>query len=1113
MAFVLFASLFVVNPASAAEETDLAAQKTAIGDGRVTAMSIAETALPSVGAEASSIDQNVASEAATELELLTPAAGNVVDGVVVLPETGEVHQAVLEVSRKGDMIAPAVVVLEKDFEYFVPVKSLAEILKFPSTLDASGPKIEGEFFNPENRYAIDVAAKTYTVLGETFPLPENAVLQTEGEESNDIYLTVDALNKIWPLELEVDILEQSLSINAKRKIPIELEQERKKRQEKLERKKEEKKQQDKIEENYVYTPNGYRLLGPQTLYLSQGVGWNKNQRELTNNIFVGGEGDILGASANYSLNLAKTKDAIIELQDFNFRLRRQDYKSGKLLPFNLNLIDVGDISVRTPSLVAGSLQGSGIFVSTDRNNRDIDFDEVTIEGRATPGWDVEVYSRGALIDYGTVDELGLYRFENVPISFGNNPIRVVLYGPQGEVEERIENYSIARSFLKPGETTYQAGVVKRGDRVINVDDENDNDGDLASSFRVNRGINRYLSAYATFTDLPVRDESKRFVSLGANFNALGGYGQIEAYKQLDKGQALDLRFARSFFGFDTSVRSAVFNNFESQKSGIGNSSKETESSVSVARSFALPYATLNLSLSADRTTYADEKSYTNINANQSLSSSIGNFSHTLNSTYLGGDLNKTDGQIAFNRTLSDNFGMNARLGYEAYPEKEFETLNLSLNYSDHDRLTGSLGYGQSLINTNSRSVTLGAAYDFDAFRGNVNLDWDSTEGLGFTLGTSTTLGPQGQDNIYEFRRQVIGQPTKLTVRLFEDLNNDGLFDPQDTPIQGARVILNDGKKSGFSDEDGFLNIEPAGNEGLTTIVLDRLSLTQNPFLISAKKDGHITLLRAGTKPHIDFPLMMSGTIDGTVRNQNGESMAGITVQLVNAQGELVGESTTLADGFYSFELVRPGRYIVQVHPSHRVFVPPKTVRVASDDLFIYGADLQVLSNQGLEQAKEAAVADDVGGGRVAHTYHHPAAPVGTEKPVATSSGGGVQPAVGASLSENGVQPVIRAVRFGENPGKVRLVLDLSDPSDYQITKSDNGSVITVDLPNTKWEAKSNLAPGKDSLFESFEIQQLPGGGTKITLTGKGHIDVAKDAVLPATAGTNHRIYIDFVRTP
>lgn len=1114
---MLSASLFVINPAFAAEATDLAAKKTAVSNGPVTAPIHAD-------AGQLSIDQNVAGKAAADMDLLTPASGNREDGVVVLPKTGEASQAVLELSRNGTPVAPAIMAWERDFDYYVPVADIARGLKFPSTFNASSQKIEGIFISPENTYSIDVSAGTYTVKGKSFPLPEGSVLKKgEIKDDSNLYVSPELLNKIWPLELQVDVLKQALTINTKRKLPFELEQERKKLQEKLDRQKKEQEREKALERNYVYTPNGYRLLGPQTFFITQSLSRDGVQKKPVNDLFISGQGDLLGTSATYSLNVLNSQDKPVDFEDFTFRMKREDYQSGKLLPYGLNLIDLGDISVRTPSLVSGSLQGAGVFISTDRNRRDADFDEVTLEGNAKPGWSIEVYRNGTLLDFGVVDQLGHYRFENVPLTFGNNPFRLVFYGPNGETEERTENYNIARSFLKPGEMTYQAGLVKRGNRVLNITGE-ENRGKAAGTFRVNRGISRYLSGYATFTDIDLKGHPEKYLSVGANFSAFDGYGQVEAYKQLDRGTALDVLYARNFLGYDASIRASIYRDFESPRSGTDDNRKETDINVSAVKTFILPFASLNFGFSASHTTYADAPSEARFTSSQSAGTPIGNFSNTSTTTLINKQITGSAGQAVYTKSLSDNFGFNSKLSYDLYPQPELNSLGLNLSFTDNDRLTASLGYGQSLLNTSSRSVNLGAAYDFDAFTGNAALGWETEGGVNVTLSASTTLGPHGKDNIYDFKRVIDGQPTRLSVLLYEDLNNDGSFGPEDKPVPGARVVLNGGKKSAPTDEKGQVEIAPAGSEGLTTITLDRPSLTYNPFLISEKKDGYITILRAGTEPHIDFPLIMSGTIDGTVRDQSGHGMPGITVQLIDTHGELVGESTTLADGFYTFELVRPGRHVVQIHPSHRVFVPPKTVVVASDDLFVYGADLQVLSNQSLGQASEAAVATDVEEiGRVAHTYH-PQAAVGTEMPVSTPSDGGVQTPVSKDsisgggvqtapgISESGVQTAVRTVRIGEYPDKVRLVLDLSGPAAYQITKEDNGSAIIIDLPDTMWDADYNFAPDKQNLFQNIEINQLPEGGTRIKLTGNGNIDVSHDLSLPAETGKNDRIYIDFTRS-
>ena len=127
-----------------------------------------------------------------------------------------------------------------------------------------------------------------------------------GDVTDDIYITIDLLNKIWPLDFEIDTLSQSVAINTKRKLPFELELERKRRQDKLERQKKEEEERKKFQDKFTYTHNGYRLLGPQTFFLSQRLRWNNSQKDLRNDAFVSGHGDLLGTSANYSLSLSKS---------------------------------------------------------------------------------------------------------------------------------------------------------------------------------------------------------------------------------------------------------------------------------------------------------------------------------------------------------------------------------------------------------------------------------------------------------------------------------------------------------------------------------------------------------------------------------------------------------------------------------------------------------------------------------------------------------------------------------------------------------------------------------------------------------------------------------------
>jgi hypothetical protein len=1108
LAYALFASLVVANPAFAAEDTELAAQKTAIPDSSVTAPL-------SANAEQSSIANDVADEDAAKLDLLSPAAGSDAGGGYVLPKTGELLESVLALRRKEKTLVLAIIVYERDGEYFVPVYHLAKDLSFPVTFNPETLRIEGQYFGGPNLFAVDATAKTYEVSGKSYPLPEGSYLTRTGEgaDIDDVYVSVDILNKIWPLGFEIDPNALSLDIGTDRRLPSELAEERRKRQEELEERR--KRELTPPDENYVFVPNGYKLLGAHSFTLNQTTAWHNNEKELTKDLFVGGRGDLLGTEARYSARFNSAKSEIPELQNFRLLLRRDDYGDGNLLPFGFSSIEVGDTSLYSPELITNGIGGTGFKVSSGRGQVTSHFDEITIEGESTPGWEVEIYRDKTLLDFGTVDDLGQYKFYNIPLNYGTNTIRVVLYGPEGQVEERIEEHEIGRKFLKPGEITYQAGMVFSGNQFVDVSNSNDPNAPLSKSIRVDRGFNEFITTYATFTDQSsFSKKQEQYLTIGADFQALDGVGQAELYKQVGGGEAIDLSYGRNFFGINTSLGASLFNKFESLIAGIGNAVKSGEYTARLSKNFEMGIGRLNLNLSGDLTTYEDKDhpSTSNVQSSQSLVNDYGAFGHSLSSDYRDGELQNRQGQFSFSKTFLKELGVSTTLNYALEPNRRFTSTALDLHYKYEDNFTAFLGATQSLEDSSVRSLDLGASYGFEDFRTNFSMNWDNERGTDLLLGLSTTLGPDPVSKVYKFSNRLDQVPTSLTVRLFHDLDGDRIFSEGDEVAPHTRVILNNKRRSDYSDENGFIDIERAGSQGFTTITIDRDADNFNPFLIPARKDGFATILRSGTKPHIDFPLIMSGSIDGTLKDADDYGMSNITVQLIDDQGQLAAETKTLSGGFYSFQYVRPGRYVVQVDPSHRVFVPPKTVMVASDDLFAYGVDLQVLSNQNLEQAKEAAVADDVGeSGRVAHTYHHSAATVGTEEPASTRSDGGVQPAVRTSFSDGRVQPSIRAVRVGEHPDKVRLVLDLSGPADYRITKGDNDSVITLELPDAKPGTESVCETGKNSLLQRCEIEQSADGGTQIKLTGKDRIDVFYNTILPAEAGKNDRIYVDIIR--
>jgi hypothetical protein len=73
--------------------------------------------------------------------------------------------------------------------------------------------------------------------------------------------------------------------------------------------------------------------------------------------------------------------------------------------------------------------------------------------------------------------------------------------------------------------------------------------------------------------------------------------------------------------------------------------------------------------------------------------------------------------------------------------------------------------------------------------------------------------------------------------------------------------------------------------------------------------------RPGRTITVDFPILVNGEVNGTVYLQRGKKateLAGVTLELVGADGQVAMRTRTAYDGFYTLSLVPPGTYRLQV---------------------------------------------------------------------------------------------------------------------------------------------------------------------------------------------------------
>jgi N-acetylmuramoyl-L-alanine amidase len=116
----------------------------------------------------------------------------------------------------------------------------------------------------------------------------------------------------------------------------------------------------------------------------------------------------------------------------------------------------------------------------------------------------------------------------------------------------------------------------------------------------------------------------------------------------------------------------------------------------------------------------------------------------------------------------------------------------------------------------------------------------------------------------------------------------------------------------------------------------------------------------------------------------------------------------------------------------------------------------------------------------------------------------------ASLSAYAVE--VRAVRLGVHPDKVRMVLELSGPSDFRAFVLDDPTRIIIDLPEFSWTGGSlQNAPG--SGIAEMRHGTLQAGISRLVFDTQSPVLLKSAFVLPPQDGAGARLVVDFAAAP
>jgi hypothetical protein len=215
--------------------------------------------------------------------------------------------------------------------------------------------------------------------------------------------------------------------------------------------------------------------------------------------------------------------------------------------------------------------------------------------------------------------------------------------------------------------------------------------------------------------------------------------------------------------------------------------------------------------------------------------------------------------------------------------------------------------------------------------------------VGFQLFTSFGRDPRKSHWIFD-AVPMTGSGA-VSARVFIDRNGNGVMDAGEQPVGDAGFVINGSQYGAHTDAAGVAFLDHLPADRFVNLSVNMATL-EDPQL-STRNKGVRLIPRQGNVAQIDFPLALTGEIDGTVTLQEKGGKRGIgNVQLelvsqADGAERVVAQVRSSADGFFILQEVLPGSYQLRVAAQQldelRLADPgPRAVRISDKGSFVNG---------------------------------------------------------------------------------------------------------------------------------------------------------------------------------
>ncbi|MES2903831.1 MAG: carboxypeptidase-like regulatory domain-containing protein, partial [Pseudomonadota bacterium] len=245
--------------------------------------------------------------------------------------------------------------------------------------------------------------------------------------------------------------------------------------------------------------------------------------------------------------------------------------------------------------------------------------------------------------------------------------------------------------------------------------------------------------------------------------------------------------------------------------------------------------------------------------------------------------------------------------WQVSPESRFKAAELSAYWSASEKadFEGAVAYDAQTRLSRAR-VTHIRRFDTMAVALTGEAASDGSVAVGFNLNFSLDSSRRG----FSLSRQQLATAGAVRATVFRDLNDNGRRDSGEPAEKGALITTGSRLSERTTDAQGSVLVAGLTNYVPVSVGIDTSSLG-DPSL-APKMALQVVTPRPGIAADVEIALVGAGDIEGAVVKDGGEGFEGLELELVDASGKVIASTRSDYDGFFLFERVAYGRYVVRI---------------------------------------------------------------------------------------------------------------------------------------------------------------------------------------------------------